>query len=152
MNEALKMVAEAIANDIAKLAQAILEDHSIATNEKTGTNTLANSRLRETISVSADNSDDVVIHVLFANYIDFIEKGREPRRGKKPPVSVLESWAKNRGIPTDNGTLYAIAYAIWRDGYAGRPILATLETKIEQHFEEEWAEDIFNALFSSIPV
>lgn len=152
MNDALKTVAEAIGRDIVSLAQAILENDNIGINAKTGINSLADSRLKEEITALVDSEDDIVIRALFANYIDFIEKGRSPRSGKKPPVSALEGWAKRRNIPTDNGTLYAIAQVIWRDGYAGRPIMATLEAEIEQRFEEEWAEKLFNALYNQLTV
>lgn len=139
MNKALTAAVEAIGKDILLLAQSILDE-----------NGLADSRLREKVSTSVEYGDNVVVRVLFDNYIDFVEQGRKPKTGNKPPISELEDWAKQRSIPTDNQTLYAISEAIWRDGYAARPILATLEREIEQRFDKEWSERLFDALITDL--
>ncbi|WP_108823631.1 hypothetical protein [Dysgonomonas sp. Marseille-P4361] len=139
MNKALNAAIDAIGRDIVLLAQEILDD-----------NGLADSRLRDTVSYAVDYGDNVVVRVLMDNYIDFVEAGRAPQKGKKPPISQLEDWAKRRGIPTDNETLYAISEAIWRDGYAAPPILATLEREVEQRFDREWSERLFDALITDL--
>lgn len=144
----LRGAIETIAGEITLMAQAILADDSISANAKTGKNTLRNSLLAKDVQASVHFGDNVVIDVLFGNYIAYIEQGRAPRSGKRPPISAIKSWAEKRGIATDNNTLYAIANAVWRDGYAGRPILATLEQQIEERFDNEWADLIFEALFS----
>ena len=53
-------------------------------------------------------------------------------------------------IPTDNNTLFLIARAIWRDGHEGRPILATLEEKIDRKFETEWYDQLFEATIDEL--
>lgn len=144
----LSKVIEAIGQDIISLAHKVMENDSIATNPKTGNNTLKNSTLIKNISFSAEGENDIVIRTFFDNYVQYIEQGRAA--GKMPPISALEAWAKQRGIPTDNGTLYAIANAIKRDGIAARPILATLEREIEQRFEQQWADQLFEALTTEL--
>lgn len=147
MNTHVLKVVEEISRDIVALAQFVLDNDSVGVNKKTGKNTLKDSLLIKNVEPRVSfgsNGDNVVIEVLFNNYIDYIEKGRRP--GKMPPVSALKEWAQSRGIPTDNGTLYAIANAIKRDGIEGRPILATLEREIENKFENEWADKLFEAM------
>lgn len=144
----LHKVIEAIGQDIIIVARKVMENDSIGTNPKTGNNTLKNSTLIQNISLSAEGDDNIVIKTLFDNYIQYIENGRAA--GTMPPISALEAWAKQRGIPTDNGTLYAIANAIKRDGIAARPILSTLEKEIEQRFEDQWADQLFEALTTKL--
>jgi hypothetical protein len=70
--------------------------------------------------------------------------------GKKPPISALKDWAAKNGIPTDAGTLYAISYAIWRDGHAGRPIFATMDKVLDGLFIEDWAPALKDAIFDNL--
>lgn len=151
MNDHVLKVVEEISRDIVALAQFVIDNDSIGANKKAGRNTLKDSLLIRDVDSRISfggNGDNVVIEVLFNNYVDYIEKGRRP--GKMPPVSALKEWAQSRGIPTDNGMLYAIANAIKRDGIEGRPILATLEQKIEDSFENDWADKLFEAMTSEI--
>lgn len=146
MNQEATKVIEAIAADVLRLSRMIL-DGNAGINQKTGRNTLKGSALSESVQVQINNSSDgVVIETLFGNYIDFIEQGRKPRQGKQPPLDALRDWALQRGIPTDNSTLFLISRAIWRDGVEGRPILATLEEEIEKQFDEVWADQLFEAV------
>ncbi len=151
MTDHMLKVVEEISRDIVALAQFVIDNDSIGMNKKTGKNTLKDSLLIRDVDSRISfggNGDNVVIEVLFNNYIDYIEKGRRP--GTMPPVSALKEWAQSRGIPTDNGTLFAIANAIKRDGIEGRPILATLEREIENSFESEWADKLFEAMTSEL--
>lgn len=151
MTDHVLKVVEEIGRDIVALAQFVIDNDSIGMNKKFRKNTLKDSLLMRDVDSRVSfgsNGDNVVIEVLFNNYIDYIEKGRRP--GKMPPVSALKEWAQSRGIPTDNGTLYAIANAIKRDGIEGRPILATLEQRIEDSFENDWADKLFDAMISEL--
>lgn len=148
MTPELRKVIVAIGQDIISLTHKVMEDDSIATNPKTGNNTLKNSTLMQNISFSAEDESNVVIRTFFDNYIQYIEQGRIA--GTMPPISALEVWAKQRGISTDNSTLYAIANAIKRDGIAARPVLATLEKEIEKRFEQQWADQLFKALTTEL--
>lgn len=149
MTPQLTKVIEAIGNDIILLARRVMHDDSVGLNSQTGKNTLKDSILSQNISyTAAGNDDNIVITTLFANYVQYVENGRTA--GKMPPISALEQWAKRRGIPTDSGTLYAIANTIRHDGIAARPILATLEKEIEQRFDNEWYDRIFEALTTEL--
>lgn len=145
--ETLRLIEE-IKNDIVRLAQMVMADDSIGTNKKTGTNTLKDSLLSKEVQASVTVGDNIVIEVLLNNYVEYVEKGRAP--GKMPPISALREWAIARNIPDDNDTLYAIANAIKRDGYEGRPIVATLEKEIENRFENEWYDKLFEAMTTEL--
>jgi len=151
MNTNLLRVVEEIRLDILALSQFVLDNDSVGVNKKTGRNTLKDSLLLKDMDTRVsfgDNGSNVVIEILFNNYVEYIEKGRAP--GKMPPISALREWAIARNIPDDNDTLYAIANAIKRDGYEGRPIIATLEKEIENCFENEWYDKIFEAMTSEL--
>lgn len=151
-NESLDKVLSKIAEEVVILATLILEDDSISTNTKVNKNTLRESALRHNIDTSTGmfSGGDVVIRALFNHYIYFIEKGRSPRTGKKPPIDVLIPWATKNNIPTDNNTLWAISTAIWRDGYAGRPIFAVLEKEVDKAFSGDWSEEIFKTIVEKL--
>lgn len=133
-------VVEAIAADMLALAREVLKDNS-----------LQDSNLYKDMQVHVEQSEQpVVVSLLLNNYVDFLEKGRKPAVGKKPPIDALREWALSRNIPTDNSTLWAISTAIQRDGYEARPILAALEQQIDLHFEREWADKIFDAMMEGL--
>jgi len=151
MNEATLKVIEAIANDVLTLSHLILEDDSISTNKKVNKNTLSSSMLKKNVETKIASLDSpVIINTFFGNYITYIENGRKPKQGKQPPTGALRDWALSRGIPTDNSTLFLIARAIWRDGYEGRPIIATLEKEIEESFDKEQYDKLFNAVTNEL--
>lgn len=147
MDTAITKAIEAIAADVLKLSQTILSDGNVGKNAKTGRNTLKSSALQDNVKVEIRNiGESVVIETLFDNYIGYIEQGRKPRTGKQPPIDALRDWALSRGIPTDNSTLFLIGRAIRRDGYEGRPVLATLEEEIEKLFDDKWADMLFDTI------
>jgi len=139
MNTPVDDIIENIAQDILLLAQAITDE-----------NGLKKSMLRNNIKTEVYRMENPVIGILFNDYIDYIESGRKPCSGKKPPVSELREWASKKGLPTDNATLFAIAESIWRTGYTARPILATLEDEIDKSFENKWADDLFNTISNEL--
>lgn len=143
--EGVAQAVERIAEELVALAVAVLEDDAVSANVKTGVNTLKDSRLRETLrkGIGREEEGDPVMGVLFAHYVVYLEWSRPPRYGKQPPIGVLKEWAERRGIPTDAHTLWAISYAIWRDGHEGRPIFAALETLTDRAFTERWADELF---------
>lgn len=141
-----------IADDLLALATVILEDDSISVNEKVGINTLRDSKLRDDLaaSISQITGGDPVIKALFNNYVVFLEWTRPPKHKKRPPIDVLKDWAAKNGIPTDASTLYAISYAIWRDGHKGRPIFATIDNNLDKLFNEDWADQLHDAIVDNL--
>lgn len=150
MNEATLKVIEAIADDILTYSHLILEDDSISTNKKVNKNTLKNSKLKEDLATSTSLSNEVEIKTIFRKEINFIEWTRPKEYQKQPPINELKEWAESRGIPTDNETLWKISFAIWKYGHEGRPIIETLEKEIEESFDKEQYDKLFNAVTNEL--
>lgn len=143
---------KAIANEIRMLAEYIM-DSDVGINEKVNKNTLKDSLLKSDIMQVISESDNVVIQTLFNHYIVYLEWDRPPFYKKTtgiPPIKALIPWARKNGISTDNGTLYAIAYAIFRDGHKGRPILATLDNNINNYWNDKWSDELFQAIIKEL--
>lgn len=138
---AMLKVYQAIADDLLRLANLVLEDDTVSTNVKVDKNTLRDSKLREDLfaTVSQTTGSDAIVRAFFNNYVVYLEWDRPPKYGYKPPIDALKDWAEKNGIPTDASTLYAISYAIWRDGHKGRPIFATMDGQTDKLFSEDWA-------------
>ena len=146
MTKGIEKVIENIANDVLTLAKKIVGEE-LSANKRPNKGVLKNSALQNDVQVKVlQMQGQVVIQTMFNNYLDYIEQGRKPRSGKQPPIDALREWALSRGIPTDNSTLFLIGRAIWRDGLQARPILATLEEKIEEQFEDQWADLLFESI------
>lgn len=144
MDEPIKQILAAIAQDVLVLAQLILEDK--ATSE--GEGAIVSPDGVRTYIASYDNP--TVIEALFDNYVNYIENGRKPRSGIPPPISALLEWATSRGISTENGILYAIANAIWRDGREGRPVLSKLYDEVGKIFDKEYYNKLFDAVIQQL--
>lgn len=151
MNNKIKKVIYAFAKDIEDLAKSILSENDVGENDKTNENTLENSNLKNSFKAKIESYDEpVVISLFYSNYVEYIENGRRPKTGKFPPLDALHKWAVKRGIPTDNNILFLIARAIWRDGYEGRPILATLEEEIENRLEDKFYDELFESIITNL--
>lgn len=150
--EGVQLAINKIADDLLALASAILEDDTISTNDKVGKNTLRDSVLRGDLeaTISQINGEDPVINALFNHYVVYLEWTRPPKYKKKPPISALKDWASRNGIPTDAGTLWAISYAIWRDGHKGRPIFATMDKELDGLFLDDWADKLYDAIVDNL--
>lgn len=148
----IQVVINKIADDLLALAATILADDSISTNEKVGKNTLRDSVLNGNLAatITTLSGEDPVIKALFNHYVVYLEWTRPPRYKKKPPIGVLKDWASKNGIPTDAGTLWAISYAIWRDGHAGRPIFATMDKELDGLFIRDWADKLYDAIVDNL--
>lgn len=150
--EGVNMAINRIADDLLALAHTILEDDSISVNTKIGKNTLRDSALSGDLAarIGQTNGEDPVIQALFNHYVVYLEWTRPPKYGKRPPISVLKDWAAKNGIPTDAGTLYAISYAIWRDGHQGRPIFATMDANLDGLYFNDWAGELRDAVLDNL--
>lgn len=150
--EGVRMAMEKIGDDLMALAVAVLEDDSVSTNIKVGKNTLKDSMLRNELAqtISLTSGDDIVIKALFEHYVTYIEWDRPKKHGKQPPIDVLKGWAAKNGIPTDADTLWRISYAIWRDGYQGRPIFATMDRELDGLFRNDWADKLLASITDNL--
>ena len=144
--EISKIVME-FSKDIMALVRMVMESN-VGINSKVGVNTLVNSQIYKTLSVRATNDGDLVFDIILNDYLVFIESGR--RKGAKmPPVEPIIRWAKSKGIPTDNSTIYLIRRAISRDGIKARPFMA----HVMEELDREWngvADEIFNVIIQEI--
>lgn len=147
-NQGVKLVIQQIADDLLMLAASVLEDDTVSTNSKVGRNTLFDSNLLGDLEdrIAQMSDGNPIIQALFNNYVVFLEWERPPKYKRKPPISALKEWAAKNGIPTDADTLWAISYAIWRDGHAGRPIFATIDKLADSAFMDDWSDKLFNAI------
>ena len=96
------------------------------------------------LKVIAKNDGDLVFDIILNDYLEFIESGR--RKGADmPPVEPIVRWARSRGIPTDNSTIFLIRRAISRDGIAPRPFMATVMEQIALNME-----NLYDKIFDEI--
>ncbi len=134
--------------DIMALVRMVMESN-VGINSKVGVNTLVNSNIYKTLSVKATNDGDLVFDIILNDYLVFIESGR--RKGAKmPPVEPIIRWAKSKGIPTDNSTIYLIRRAISRDGIKARPFMAHVLEEIDREWDNNVADELFNKIMEEI--
>lgn len=153
LNADTMMICREIAQDIVKAAREVMAS-SIGVNDKVGKNTLADSDMARQIDWNIQFGDDVVIQTLFNYYIQFIEEGRPPKKGKMPPEKAIIGWLRRKHIVSSNKNIRSVAFlirrAIWRDGYNARPILRTLEKETDRLWEIKWADKLFEALIKDL--
>ena len=142
-----KIVME-FSKDLMTLVRMVMESN-VGINSKTGSNTLVNSNIYKTLSVKATNDGDLIFDIILNDYLVFIESGR--RKGAKmPPVEPIVRWARSKGIPTDNSTIYLIRRAISRDGIKPRPFMEHVLEEIDREWDEQLADELFNKIISEI--
>lgn len=142
-----KIVME-FSKDLMQLVRMVMESN-VGINQKVGRNTLTSSQIYKTLSVKATNDGDLIFDIVLNDYITFIESGR--RKGAKfPPVEPIVRWARSRGIPTDNSTIFLIRRAISRDGIKPRPIMQYVFDEIDREWDEQLADELFNKIMEMI--
>lgn len=142
-----KIVME-FSKDLMQLVRMVMESN-VGINQKVGRNTLTSSQIYKTLSVKATNDGDLIFDIVLNDYIQFIESGR--RKGAKfPPVEPIVRWARSKGIPTDNSTIYLIRRAISRDGIKPRPIMQYVFEEIDREWDEQLADELFNKIMEMI--
>lgn len=142
-----KIVME-FSKDLMTLVRMVMESN-VGINQKVGANTLVGSDIYKTLSVKATNDGDLIFDILLNDYITFIESGR--RKGAKfPPVAPIVAWARKKGIPTDNSTIYLIRRAISRDGIKPRPIMQYVLEEVDREWDDKLADEIFSKIMEMI--
>ena len=154
MEVQLAKIIQEITNDIVKGARDIMAS-DVGINQKVGKNTLVGSNLYRQISTSwKETGDNVVIDTFFNHYIEFIESGRMPKKGKRPPVLEIAKWLRRKHIVSSNENIMKVAYAvsrsIWKKGYKARKVLEALDKYVDSGFENKYADMIFDALFKEV--
>lgn len=142
-----KIVME-FSKDLMTLVRMVMESN-VGINQKVGVNTLVDSNIYKTLSVKATNDGDLIFDIILNDYLTFIESGR--RKGAKmPPVEPIVRWARSRGIPTDNSTIYLIRRAISRDGIQPRPVLQYVMDEVDREWDDRLADELFNKITEMI--
>lgn len=109
--------------------------------------TLENSHLSHDAETHyEEQGESELFKLLYNDYLGYIEWNRPKEYGKRPPIRVLIPWAKERGIPTDNRTLWAISTSIWKFGWDARPIIAPFETLLDEKWDKYWSDYFFNLI------
>ena len=136
-------LAKAFAEDVMNITADIMAS-SMLVNEKVGRNTIApNSDIFKQMYAKA--SGNIVIQLLLNDYVQYIESGRKAG-SKFPPIQPIVQWAKKRGIPTDNSTIFLIRRAIAEDGIRPRPFMHKVLETIDSKWDGEWSYELFNEL------
>lgn len=134
--------------DIMALVRMVMESN-VGVNSKTGSNTLVNSNIYNTLSVKATNDGDLVFDIILNDYLVYIENGR--RKGAKmPPIEPIVRWCRQHGIPSDNSTVFLIRRAISRDGIKARPFMAHVMDELDGYWNDGWADEVFNKIMEQI--
>ncbi len=134
--------------DIAKIIRMVM-DSNVGINTKTGRNTLSESDIYRQLSVISTSDGDLVFDIMLNDYIQFIESGR--RKGAKfPPVEPIVRWCRQKGIPTDNSTIFLIRRAISREGIQPRPVMAKVFDELDKSWNGEWSDRLFDIIIEQI--
>lgn len=144
----LTRIMQEFGNDIAKLVRMVMESN-VGINGKVGKNTLKDSDIYRELSVYATSDGDLVMDIMLNDYIQYIENGR--RIGAKmPPVEPIVRWCREKGIPTDNSTIFLIRRAISRDGIEPRPIMAKVFEEMDNKWDNGWADRLFDVIMEQL--
>ena len=139
----ITLLAKAFAEDVMTITADIMAS-SMLVNDKVGRNTIApNSDIFKEMYAKA--SGNIVIQLLLNDYVQYIESGRKAG-SKFPPIQPIVQWAKKRGIPTDNSTIFLIRRSIAEDGIRPRPFMYKVLETIDSKWDGEWSSELFNEL------
>ena len=141
--DSITSLAKAFAEDVMNITADIMAS-SMLVNDKVGRNTIApDSKIFKEMYAKA--SGNIVIQLLLNDYVQYIESGRKSG-SKFPPIQPIVQWAKKRGIPTDNSTIFLIRRAIAEDGIRPRPFMYKVLETIDKKWDGEWSSELFNEL------
>ena len=140
--DSITSLAKALAEDVMNITADIMASNLML--NKKGINTIApDSKIFKEMYAKA--SGNIVIQLLLNDYVYYIESGRKAG-SKFPPIQPIVQWAKKRGIPTDNSTIFLIRRAIAEDGIKPRPFMYKVLETIDKKWEGEWSSELFNEL------
>lgn len=132
-----------IAEQIKRIIQYSMEKNGV--NDKIMTNTLVDSHIYEDLEVKEE--DEGLIKVLIHDYYQYIESGM--REGHWVDADYLIPWMIDKGIPTDNNTLYRIQWSIWKWGISPRPFLDDAWEMVDEYWDD-WADQIIEIMMEDI--
>lgn len=137
-----KEIIHALGEDITTLITIILSSNSHKAE-------MTNSDIYESLSVVVKDDGDLIFDIVLKEYLTYVESGR--RAGAEPPpIESIEAWARRHNISTDNDVIWAIREAIARDGIKPRPFMDEVFSNLDEYWEDEWADKIFDKIIKLI--
>lgn len=95
------------------------------------------------------NISDNFFLLVFPDYIEYINSGRRAN-SKLPPYDAILNWCRQKGISTDNNTIWRIRQGIAKNGIAARPVLDMLFELAEHEWDTEWAQMCFDNIIQEL--
>ena len=138
-----KNIINIIGIDILKLFNQVLKS---TINPKSGTNLIDSNLDRE---AKSQYDGDETFSLLYNDYLQYIESGRRPF-ARKVPFNALVSWAKRKGIPSDNNTIFAIRESIYQVGIKARLVLEPYGKLLDEQWEKSWSDKIFEIITNEL--
>lgn len=132
-----------IAEQVKRCIQASMEKNGV--NDKINENTLVDSHIYDELDVS--DSDLGLIKVLINDYYQYIESGME--EGHWVDEKYLIPWMEDKGISTDNDTLWHIQDSIYRFGISPRPFLDEAWDMVDDYWDD-FADRIIEIMLEDI--
>lgn len=136
--EALGLLAE----QCKRVVQASMEKNGV--NDKINVNTLIDSHLYEEIDTESDLE---MVRFMVNDYYQYVESGMKP--GHWVNEEYLIPWMQDKGISTDNNTLYNIQYSIYKWGISPRPFMEDAFEMIDDYFDE-FADKVIEILLEDV--
>lgn len=118
-----------LAEQCKRVVQASMEKNGV--NDKINKNTLIDSHLYDEIDI---DSDLEMVSFMVNEYYEYVESGMEA--GHWVDEEYLIPWMEDKGIPTDNETLWHIQDSIYRWGISPRPFMEDAWEMIDAYFDE----------------
>lgn len=95
------------------------------------------------------NISDNIFLLIFPDYIDYVNSGRRPN-AKMPPADAIINWCRQKGIPTDNNTIWRIRQGIAKQGIKARPVLDMIFDLAENEWMTDWSQRVFNEIIEEL--
>lgn len=95
------------------------------------------------------NISDNIFLLIFPDYIDYVNSGRRPN-AKMPPADAIINWCRQKGIPTDNNTVWKIRQGIAKQGIQARPVLDMIFDLAENEWMTDWSQRVFNEIIEEL--
>lgn len=95
------------------------------------------------------NISDNIFLLIFPDYIDYVNSGRRPN-AKMPPADAIINWCRQKGIPTDNNTVWRIRQGIAKQGIKARPVLDMIFDLAENEWMTDWSQRVFNEIIEEL--
>lgn len=107
---------------------------------------LQGSNLLKTAKV---NYKENIFYLIFNDYVIYVNSGRKPH-SKLPPYEAILNWAKSKGIPTDNSTIYKIRQGIAKNGIKARPVLDKIFELVDREWDKSWYQLIVDEILEEL--